>query len=92
MKFCGRKLKDAREAAGLSQRELARKLGINYQSISSYELGDSTPKADLIPNLAFVLDKHFSFFFENDSDTLHTQEPEPDAGAGREITSSAGGL
>ena len=91
MKFSGEKLREAREEAGMTQRELSRKLGINYQSINSYELGDTTPKADLIPDLAFVLDKRFSFFFTPDGKADHNSAQAAQAAPSEEIPKAAGG-
>lgn len=40
------KLRQAREAAGLTQQEAANKTGINKKSISNYECGVSSPDMD----------------------------------------------
>lgn len=39
-----RRLKEAREAKGIKQRELAERIGVSYQTISAYEKSDTTGK------------------------------------------------
>ena len=52
----GQRIKAAREQAGLSQQDLAYKLGLNsYQSISQYERGVRTPKYDTLLRIADAL-------------------------------------
>lgn len=41
-----------REAAGLSQRELAGKLGIDQSSVACWEIGRSVPRVSLLVKLA----------------------------------------
>lgn len=41
-------VRDAREAKGLSQRELARKLNMNMRTIMDLEMGRSNPKGETI--------------------------------------------
>jgi len=39
-----KRLKEAREAKGLKQRELAERIGVSYQTVSSYEKADASGK------------------------------------------------
>ena len=54
-KWLGARLKAAREAIGLSQADLAIKVGKQAQAVSRYELGGSTPNIGTIAHLAKVL-------------------------------------
>lgn len=48
----GQKIKAARKAAKLTQRELAEKLGKNFSTIQKYENGIVEPPISLIPEIA----------------------------------------
>jgi transcriptional regulator with XRE-family HTH domain len=49
-------LQRARQAAGISRRALARRLGISEESLRSYETGRRTFPADLLPAVGVTLD------------------------------------
>lgn len=51
----GQRLRDAREAKGLSQQDLADKIGTSKSMISAYENGQSDPRQSMIPLLAKTL-------------------------------------
>ena len=53
--FFGEKIRNARKSAGLTQRELARLLGVANTSISNWEKGLSRPDADMIQKLCQIL-------------------------------------
>lgn len=59
--FNGSKLKEAREARGITAIGLSDLLGITRQSVSQYEKGDQNPKLDVLERLSDVLKlpKHF---------------------------------
>lgn len=42
----------ARERAGMSQHEVARRLGINQSSVAYWETGKNTPRASMLVRLA----------------------------------------
>ena len=67
-----KRLKQARELAGLSQRELGLLVGLSDKSISAYEQGRVLPPLDILPKIAKYLDKPISYFLseENVTDTL----------------------
>lgn len=46
------KIKEARVRAGISQKDLAAKLGISASTLSGYESGDHDPKSDLLSIIA----------------------------------------
>lgn len=48
-------LKKIRESAGISQVELAGKLGVSQQAVAKWESGISFPRGDLIPKIADAL-------------------------------------
>lgn len=48
-------LKKRRLAAGLSQKDLAERLGIVQSAISAWESGEKMPRASQLPALAFAL-------------------------------------
>lgn len=48
-------LRELRKKAGLTQLELANRLGMSISAISLYEKGERQPKLDMIPKLATAL-------------------------------------
>lgn len=50
-----KKLKDLREATGLSQRELARQLGVHHSNLGYWERSGNLPGSDVLPTLAKIL-------------------------------------
>jgi transcriptional regulator with XRE-family HTH domain len=52
----GHHLASLRKSAGLSQRELARLLGVPQSNITFWEHSDKPPRSDLLPKLASILD------------------------------------
>ena len=54
MSFAGR-LRQAREQAGLTQQDLAKKLGVTKSAIGNYENGVSSPKWDILIKIFDVL-------------------------------------
>lgn len=51
----GRHLLELREAAGLSQQQLADKLGVSVSNVGFWERWDKPPRGDVIPKLAAAL-------------------------------------
>ena len=66
----GDKIRDARKAAGLTQRQLADKIKVSNTSISNWEQGVSCPDPDTIQNLCWALDVQPNYFFNIGSPTL----------------------
>ncbi|MBQ8433589.1 MAG: helix-turn-helix transcriptional regulator [Clostridia bacterium] len=60
----GNKIKNLREKAGLSQTELADKLGLSKSVISAYEKGIRNPSFKVLPLLAEALNVSQLYFFE----------------------------
>ena len=55
-------IKHLRQSMGLTQEQLAERLGVSYQSVSRWEGGSSYPDIELIPEIAA--------FFEVSTDVL----------------------
>ena len=71
MSVCiGDKIRDARKAAGLTQRQLAEKIKVSNTSISNWEQGVSCPDPDTIQNLCWALDVQPNYFFNIGSTIL----------------------
>lgn len=51
----GYRIKAARKAAGLTQKDLAEKVGVDYQSVMRWEKGTRSPRIPTLQNLADVL-------------------------------------
>lgn len=65
------RLRLMRETAGISQRELARKVGVSNGTISQIEKGNSDPSVGLLKQILEGLELSISDFFEERS---HTRE------------------
>ena len=50
----GLKLKELRKQAGMTQQQLAEKLGITKSVVSYYELSERTPSPDVLKDLAII--------------------------------------
>jgi len=57
------RVKEARQACGFSQEELARLVGVSRNTISSIETGQFSPTAKLALVLCIALDKKFEELF-----------------------------
>ena len=61
----GRKIQRAREEKGLTQGELAARLGCTQSALSNYELGKRKLNLDLLNEIAEVLNKPIDYFMES---------------------------
>ena len=50
-----RRLNDLRQAAGLTQMQLAAKVGVNHSNIAYWELSGTPPRGEVLPKLAAAL-------------------------------------
>lgn len=85
----GKRLRLRRVMLGISQDELARRLGLTFQQVQKYELGTNRISASRLYQLAEILDTTVAWFFDNlgASDMPdHNEAPEavPDAFSRRE--------
>ncbi|MBP3411935.1 MAG: helix-turn-helix domain-containing protein [Oscillospiraceae bacterium] len=67
--YFGDKIKDARKAAGLTQRQLADKIGVSNTSISNWEKNLSRPDPDTIQHLCWALNVQPNYFFSVENST-----------------------
>ena len=58
------KIKQARLDSGMTQRELAEKVGAIPQTIMKYEKGLRNPKIDMIQKIAQATGKEITYFLE----------------------------
>lgn len=79
----GDRIKQARKASGLSQRDLADKAGVSAMAISKYESNQSTPSSGVLLGLAKALGVRTEYFFrravvslENVNHREHEKLPE----------------
>lgn len=63
----GERLKAARKAAGMTQRQLADKIKVSNTSISNWENGFSNPDPDTIQHLCWALNVQPNYFFAIDT-------------------------
>ena len=75
MSFASR-LRQAREQSGLTQQDLAEKLGVTKSAIGNYENGVSSPKWDILLKIFDVLKVEPNFLYQ-DSFSLETPETSP---------------
>lgn len=61
--YFGKKIREARKAAGLTQRELATKINVSNTSISNWEKDLSRPDPDTIQHLCWALNVQPNYFF-----------------------------
>lgn len=59
----GEKIKQRREALGISQKELAQKIGVTQSAIGNYESGLSNPKMELMPKIFEALRTDANYLF-----------------------------
>ncbi|MDR1684519.1 MAG: helix-turn-helix domain-containing protein [Elusimicrobiota bacterium] len=74
IKKLGLKIMMARKEAGLSQGELAAKLGKTRQAIYTWENGSIIPSAQNLQIIADVLNKKITFFYEEEPGTVTLQQ------------------
>lgn len=58
------RIRELREAAGLTQSALALRVGVSRQAVNQWESGINWPSAQLLPRLAFALGCQVSDLFE----------------------------
>ncbi len=76
-KNIGKKIQMAREEAGLSQEELASRLGYTQAALSNYELGKRRLYLANIEQIAKELNKPLSYFLDESVVMLNAEQREP---------------
>ena len=71
----GKRIQRARESAGISQGELAAKMGLTQAALSNYELGKRRPSLSKLEDIANSLGKPLSYFLEEPA-AVNDQEDE----------------
>jgi DNA-binding XRE family transcriptional regulator len=59
----GQRLQNLRKGKGMTQEDLAQRIGVSGQAVSKWETNQSYPDITLIPNLAQILGTNVSFLF-----------------------------
>jgi len=65
----GRRLREARLLAGLSQSQLGARVGVTFQAVQKYESGENRLSASRLLGVAEVLHQPLSFFFDDLAET-----------------------
>ncbi len=63
------KIREKRIAAGLTQIQLAEKVGVNQSAVAQWECGRAAPKAELLPKLAEILGCTIDALFGREAST-----------------------
>ena len=63
----GERLRAARKEMGLTQTELAERLGISFVGVSQWESGKRNPKKETLVRLAAILDVPVSYFLDTEN-------------------------
>ena len=71
----GKKLREARDAKGISQSELARLLNTNHSIIGKYERDEVKPTVDVVRRLADNLDTTVGFLLGESEDMNLLKDP-----------------
>lgn len=74
----GEKIKQARERAGLTKKELAERLGVAYQTINRFETGKRLPQIQMLKKISTALgiEDYAVFLDSTDIENLY-KEPSP---------------
>ena len=64
-RICAKKLKEAREEMGYSQKQLGLRVGLSDKSISMYEKGTVYPPVSNLLKIAKELKKEASYFLQD---------------------------
>lgn len=64
-KICAKRLREAREEMGYSQKQLGLRVGLSDKSISMYEKGTVYPPVSNLLKIAKELKKEISYFFQD---------------------------
>jgi transcriptional regulator with XRE-family HTH domain len=71
----GKKIRECREAKGLSQSELARQLGTNHSIIGKYERDEVKPTIDVVKKIANILETTVGYLLGESDDTNLLKDP-----------------
>ncbi len=71
----GKKIRECREAKGLSQSELARQLNTNHSIIGKYERDEVKPTIDVVKKIANILDTTVGYLLGETEDLDLLKDP-----------------
>ena len=71
------KLQNLRRAAGLSQEQLAERLGVTRQAVSKWETGEGKPDIDNLLPLAKLLHTTVDYLLDDTANQPRAEEPQP---------------
>lgn len=75
----GERIKQLRAVAGLTQTELAEKVGLTYVQVGRYETGKSKPSSEVLQKLAVALETSTDFLMNGDqSEAISAQFTDKD--------------
>ena len=63
-RLVGRRVREARREAGLTQDQLAREINLTFQQVQKYEKAVNRVSAGLLYEISVVLNKPLTFFFD----------------------------
>lgn len=76
----GKRIREARQAKGLSQEQLGERLGVSFQAVSSWETGKYMPDSDHLPALSGALDLSLDALFTDAEKNWELKPVNYDAG------------
>ena len=71
----GKRLRECREAKGLSQQDLAKKMGTSYTVIGKYEREEMIPSVEVAKNLAKLLNTTVGYLLGETKETNVLKDP-----------------
>ena len=77
----GKRIRHRRWLAGMTQQQLAERVGIKFQQIQKYETGANRVSASRLWDIADALEVEVSFFFEG----IESEAADPQAGVPSDI-------
>jgi transcriptional regulator with XRE-family HTH domain len=75
----GKRVRHRRWLVGMTQQQLAEKVGIKFQQIQKYETGANRVSASRLWDIADALDVPVAFFFEGIEEAQYEQKPMAEA-------------
>ncbi|MEM6679705.1 MAG: helix-turn-helix transcriptional regulator [Pseudomonadota bacterium] len=80
----GQRVRQRRWMTGMTQQQLAHKVGIKFQQIQKYETGTNRISASRLWDIAAAMDVPVSFFFEGLDDAMAAEHGSSDMMADKE--------
>jgi len=75
-RFIGERIKEARIAQSLTQKDLGALIGVSYQQMQKYETGANRINGARIERLISALNRPFNYFYPSATDIRATGDPE----------------